>query len=75
MPNGCQTDAKLQIAAYRGVCNLEIPQGLIMVITPQTVQIFTLEREELEKYWREWLDRLEQYKNLQLYRQLFSKIA
>jgi len=46
-----------------------------MVITPQTVQIFTLEREELEKYWREWLDRLEEYKNLQLYRQLFSKIA
>jgi genome maintenance exonuclease 1 len=69
------TDAKLQIAAYRGACRLEIPQGLIMVITPHTVQVFTLEREELEKYWREWLVRLEQYRSLQLYKQLFSKIA
>jgi genome maintenance exonuclease 1 len=69
------TDAKLQVAAYRGACSLEIPQGLIMVITPQTVQIFTIEQEELKSYWQEWLIRLEQYRSLPLYRQLFSKIA
>ncbi len=69
------TDAKLQIAAYRGAYELEIPQGLIMVITPKTVQLFTLERQELEEYWREWLVRLEQYRSLELYGQLFSRIA
>ena len=69
------SDAKLQIAAYRGAYGLEIPQGLIMVITPNTVQLFTLEREELEGCWQEWLIRLQQYQNLQLYGQLFSRIV
>jgi ATP-dependent exoDNAse (exonuclease V) beta subunit len=69
------TDAKLQIAAYRKACGTEISQGLIMVITPKTVQIFTLEREELEEYEREWLLRLQQYQNLSLYGQLFDRIA
>jgi genome maintenance exonuclease 1 len=69
------TDAKLQIAAYRKACGTEISQGLIMVITPKTVQIFTLEKEELEEYGREWLLRLQQYQNLSLYGQLFDRIA
>jgi genome maintenance exonuclease 1 len=68
-------DAKLQIAAYRGACQLEIAQGLILVITPNTVQFFTLERAELEKYWQEWLFRLEQYRSLDLHRQLFSPLV
>jgi genome maintenance exonuclease 1 len=70
------TDAKLQIAAYRGayesLYETEIAQGLIMVITPNTVQLFTLEKEELERYWQEWLIRLEQYRSLELYGQLFG---
>lgn len=70
------TDAKLQIAAYRGayehLFEIEIPQGLIMVITPQTVQIFTLEKEELEQYWQEWLIRVQRYRNFELYQQLFA---
>jgi hypothetical protein len=69
------TDAKLQVAAYGKACGTEISQGLIMVITPKTVQIFTLEREELEEYEREWLLRLQQYQNLSLYGQLFSSIS
>jgi genome maintenance exonuclease 1 len=43
-----------------------------MVITPNTVQLFTLEKEELERYWQEWLMRLEQYRSLELYGQLFG---
>ncbi|WP_013320671.1 hypothetical protein [Gloeothece verrucosa] len=73
------TDAKLQIAAYRrayeSLFGLSIPQGLIMVITPNRVQIFSLETEELEEYGGEWLNRLGQYQHLPLYRQLFSNIA
>lgn len=66
------TDAKLQIAAYRKAYGLEISQGVIMVITPTTVQIFTLERAELEEYWQEWLIRVNQYRQLSLYCQLFK---
>ena len=70
------TDAKLQIAAYRGAYDClygtQIPQGLIMVITPNTVQLFTLEKEELQRYWEEWLLRLDQYRSLELYGQLFG---
>jgi hypothetical protein len=66
------TDAKLQIAAYRGAYQIEIAQGLIVVVTPNTVQFFTLERAELEEYWRAWLIRLERYRSLELYEQLFS---
>ena len=69
------SDAKLQIAAYRGACQLEIAQGLIVVVTPNTVQFFTLERAELEDYWQEWLLRLEQYRSLHLYGQLFSSVT
>jgi genome maintenance exonuclease 1 len=69
------SDAKLQIAAYRGACQLEIAQGLIVVVTPNTVQFFTLERAELEEYWQEWLLRLEQYRSLDLHDQLFSPLA
>ena len=43
-----------------------------MVITPQTVQIFTLEKEELEQYWQEWLIRVQRYRNFELYQQLFA---
>ncbi|WP_245602686.1 hypothetical protein [Gloeothece verrucosa] len=46
-----------------------------MVITPNTVQLFSLETEELEQHEQEWLNRLEQYHNLPLYGQLFSNIA
>jgi genome maintenance exonuclease 1 len=69
------TDAKLQIAAYRGayerLYDTEIAQGLIVVITPNAVQLFTLEKDELARYWNEWLIRLEQYRSLELYGQLF----
>ena len=62
------TDPKIQIAAYRGayqqLYNTEISQGLIVVITPLTVQFFSLEKEELETYWQEWLSRLESYQNI-----------
>jgi ATP-dependent exoDNAse (exonuclease V) beta subunit len=71
------TDARLQIAAYRGayesLYDLEISQGAIAVITPNTVQLFTLEREELEEYWQEWLVRLKQYRSFDLHRQLFPR--
>ncbi|MDV3002624.1 MAG: hypothetical protein N5P05_004279 (plasmid) [Chroococcopsis gigantea SAG 12.99] len=70
------TDAKLQIAAYRAayqyLYGVEIAQGLIAVITPDTVQLFTLEEEELESSWREWSLRLEEYQNFSLYDQLFA---
>lgn len=69
------SDAKLQIAAYRGAYGLEITQGLIVVVTPNTVQFFTLERAELEDYWQEWLLRLKQYRSLDLHGQLFSRLA
>ncbi|MEG3437793.1 hypothetical protein V0288_11750 [Pannus brasiliensis CCIBt3594] len=73
------TSARLQIAAYRGayeyLYGLEIPRGLILVITPDTVQFFSMEREELEEYWREWLIRLEEYRSLDLYHQLFPEIT
>ena len=71
------TDAKLQIAAYRGayerLYDTEIAQGLIVVITPNAVQLFTLEKDELGRCWEEWLIRLEQYRSLELYGQLFAK--
>ncbi len=70
------TDAKLQIAAYRAayqyLYGVEIVQGLIAVITPDTVQLFTLEEEDLESSWREWSLRLEEYRNFSLYQQLFA---
>lgn len=72
------TDAQLQIAAYRGayesLFGLSIPQGLIVVITPNTVQLFTLLKEELEDYWQQWLSRREKYQSLELYGQLFCPI-
>ncbi|WP_245602626.1 hypothetical protein [Gloeothece verrucosa] len=46
-----------------------------MVITPNTVQLFSLETEELEEYGGEWLNRLQQYQHLPFYGQLFSNIT
>lgn len=73
------TDAKLQIAAYRAayefLFDVEVLQGLIVVITPNTVQLFTLEKAELEASWQEWLLRLEQYRSLDFHGQLFSQLG
>jgi len=65
----------IQLAAYMGACehlyNIKIQQGLIIVISPDNLQTFVLEKQELDKYWEEWLIRLQQYKALNVFPEVF----
>jgi genome maintenance exonuclease 1 len=69
-------DAKLQIAAYRTPCEellgLTIQQGLVIVVSPSNTQQFSLSQEELDYYWKLWLERVKQYRAMSLYEQLFG---
>jgi genome maintenance exonuclease 1 len=69
-------DAKLQIAAYRTPCEellgITIWQGLVVVVSPSNTQQFSLSQEELDYYWDLWLERVEQYRAMSLYDQLFE---
>ena len=59
-------EAFLQVAAYAGayefLYRVPIKQGLIVVISPDNVQTFSLEKEELNDYWEQWVIRLQEYK-------------
>jgi len=69
------SDAPLQVAAYKGALeslyHLKIEQGLIVVISPHKVQNLSLEKPELDKYWEQWLIRLQQYKALKVSPEVF----
>lgn len=64
------TDAFLQLSAYKGayesLYDVQIQQGLIIVISPNNLQLFSLDRQELDKYWDEWSIRLQQYQSFNL---------
>lgn len=58
-------EAQLQLAAYKGAYevtnNCEIPQSLIVVISPDRVQQFLYDSVETQPHWEAWLKRLEEY--------------
>jgi genome maintenance exonuclease 1 len=70
-------EAKIQIAAYCYPCEellrISIPQGMVIVVSPSNMQLFTMSKEDLERYWELWLKRVEQYKILSLYDQIFER--
>lgn len=69
-------DAKLQIAAYRTPCEellgITINQGLVIVVSPSNIQQFSFSQPELDYYWDLWLERVDQYRAMSLYEQLFE---
>lgn len=59
------SEAQMQVAAYKGAYevmnNCEIPQSLIVVISPDRVQQFLYDSIETKPHWEAWLKRLEEY--------------
>jgi len=55
-------DAAIQVAAYKAafeqIAGIEIEQALVVVISPNRVQIFDI---DVKQYWDEWLQRLQAY--------------
>lgn len=61
-------DDPLQGAAYKGAFEtlhpLTIEQIMIVVISPNRLQTFEFDLNEIEHYWQQWLLRLNQYQQL-----------
>jgi PD-(D/E)XK nuclease superfamily protein len=62
----------LQLAAYAGAANhvypdLKVNRGIVAIALPdQLAQIFIVDPKEMMGYWREWLQRVEEFKSLKV---------
>lgn len=64
---------KLQLAAYIGALNrqygppygVQITQGIVIVTTPNEVDINLLDEVEIMKYWKQWENKVERFWKLQ----------
>ena len=69
-------DARHQLAAYWGGLresgNADYEKAAIVVLSPKQMQCFSLDSDELERYWESWLRRLEAYHNLPTGKQLLA---